>query len=111
MAIRCSEAPARNLQLPLNTRAIRRSSGRSRDRVHVSHERRLERRRLRDFRHKGQKNRLWAAAVPQHCALDEVQRLLPSGWQSSLGRRQLSEEKIAELNIRSGSVRELKSSP
>jgi hypothetical protein len=59
----------------------------------------------------GRRTVYWAAAVPQHRALDEVQRLLPSGWRSALSRRQLSKETITELKMRSGSVRELKVSP
>jgi hypothetical protein len=59
----------------------------------------------------GRKTEYWATAVPQHRALDEVQRLLPEGWRAALSRRQLTPEKIAELMMRAGSVRQLKFIP
>jgi hypothetical protein len=59
----------------------------------------------------GRKTEYWATAVPQHRALDEVQRLLPQGWRAALSRRQLNPERIAELGMRAGSVRQLKFVP
>ena len=56
---------------------------------------------------KGRKTAYWAAAVPQHRALDEVERLLPDGGRDSLSRRHLSFEEIADLKMRGGSVRQL----
>jgi hypothetical protein len=56
---------------------------------------------------KGGETRYWAAAVPQHRALDEVQRRLGPGWRAILTDRRLSPERIAELRIPSNSVREL----
>ncbi len=56
---------------------------------------------------KGGETRYWAAAVPQHRAVDEVQRQLPPGWRAILTDRRLAPEQIAELKIRSNSVREL----
>jgi hypothetical protein len=63
------------------------------------------------FATKGRKTVYWAAAVPQHRALDEVQRRLPSGWRSALSGRRLSKEKIAQLKIRIGTVCELQFDP
>ena len=54
---------------------------------------------------KGRKTAYWAAAVPQHRALDEVQRLLPDGWRAARSRRHLSSDEIADLKMRDGSVR------
>ena len=56
---------------------------------------------------KGRKTAYWAAAVPQHRALDEVERLLPDGWRASLSRRHLSFKEIADLKMRDGSIRQL----
>jgi hypothetical protein len=59
----------------------------------------------------GSETRYWAAAMPQNRAVDEVQRLLPSGWRVILTDRHLTPERIAELGIHSNSVRELKFIP
>jgi hypothetical protein len=56
---------------------------------------------------KGRKTVYWAAAVPQHRALDEVQRLLPDGWRATLSRRHLTAEEIAGLKMRDGRIRQL----
>jgi len=56
---------------------------------------------------KGGETRYWAAAVPQHRAVDEVQRQLAHGWRVILTDRRLTPEDIAELKIRSNSVQEL----
>jgi hypothetical protein len=56
---------------------------------------------------KGSETRYWAAAVPQHRAVDEVQRLLAPGWRAILTDHSLSPEQIAELKIHSNRVREL----
>jgi hypothetical protein len=55
----------------------------------------------------GSETRYWAAAVPQHRALDEVQRKLAAGWRALLTDRRLTPEQIAELKIGSNSVQEL----
>ncbi|MGB6659538.1 MAG: hypothetical protein WBE90_10705 [Xanthobacteraceae bacterium] len=56
----------------------------------------------------GRKIEYWAAAVPQHRALAEVQSLLRSGWRASLSRRQLTRQMISDLKMRDGSIRQLK---
>jgi hypothetical protein len=56
---------------------------------------------------KGGETRYWAAAVPQHCAVDEVARQLANGWHLTLTDRHLTPEQIAELKIRSNTVQEL----
>jgi hypothetical protein len=56
---------------------------------------------------KGKKTVYWAAAVPQHRALDEVRRLLPDGWRATLSRRHMTSEEIADLKMRDGSIRQL----
>jgi hypothetical protein len=58
---------------------------------------------------KGKQTEYWAAAVPRHRALDEVERLLPLGWRAALSRRHLTPEMISDLKMRAGSVRQLKS--
>jgi hypothetical protein len=45
--------------------------------------------------------------VPQHRAVDEVQRQLAHGWRVILTDRRLTPEEIPELKIRSDSVQEL----
>lgn len=59
----------------------------------------------------GKKTEYWAAAVPQHRVLAEVQTLLRSGWRASLSRRQLTRQMISDLNMRDGSVRQLRFNP
>jgi hypothetical protein len=56
---------------------------------------------------KGRKTAYWAAAVPQHRALDEVQRVLPAGWRATLSRRHLTAKEITNLKMRDGSIRQL----
>jgi hypothetical protein len=56
---------------------------------------------------KGGETRYWAAAVPQHRAVDEVARQLADGWHVILTDRHLTPEQIAELKIRSNTAREL----
>jgi hypothetical protein len=56
---------------------------------------------------KGGETRYWAAAVPQHRAVDEVARQLANGWHLTLTDRHLTPEQIAELKIRSNTVQEL----
>ncbi len=56
---------------------------------------------------KGSETRYWAAAMPQHHAVDEVQRRLPPGWRAILTDHRLNQEQIAELKIPSNTVREL----
>ncbi len=46
---------------------------------------------------KGAETRYWAAAMPQHRAVDEVQRQLPPGWRAILTDHRLTPEQIAEL--------------
>jgi hypothetical protein len=60
---------------------------------------------------KGTKIKYWAAAVPQHRALAEVQRHLQLGWRASLSRRQLTRQMAADLKMRNGSIRQLKFEP
>ncbi len=56
---------------------------------------------------KGSETRYWAAAVPQHHAVDAVHRQLADGWRVILTDRRLTPEQIAELKIRSNTVQEL----
>jgi hypothetical protein len=60
---------------------------------------------------KGKKTEYWAAAVPQHRALAEVQIQLLPGWRASLSRRQLTRQMISDLKMRNGSIRQLKFEP
>jgi hypothetical protein len=56
---------------------------------------------------KGGETRYWAAAVPQHRAVDEVAHQLVRGWRVILTDRHLTSEQIAELKIHPNTVREL----
>jgi hypothetical protein len=57
------------------------------------------------------KTEFWAAATRRERAAAAVQQLLPAGWTAILLGWRLTPEKVAELKLRSNSVRKLEQRP
>jgi hypothetical protein len=55
--------------------------------------------------------KFWAAATRHEQAVLEVQQLLPPGWIATITERHLTPDQVAALNMRPGSVHELKYVP